>query len=169
MKARWMVVLGVTALAVLAATPMTLPMNKAGRVQYLDVTEVPGSSPEKLMLSARKWLAEHSHANPKVAEGEQPHCIMVGDSFQVPHTGMPYIVFFTLAFEGQGQRLCTTVGALTVFDGTGHKPLEYYLNEDGSPRIDPWLAESVDRQARELLADLHQALAPAAPQDKVAP
>jgi hypothetical protein len=163
MKTRWIVVMGLIAVTILAATPLTLPRNKAGRVQYLDATEVPGATPDQLMERARSWLAQRAHTGEDVAVGEQPHCIMVGDSFQVPHPGMPFTVFYTLAFEAQGHTLCTTVGALTVFDGTGHRPLEYYLNADGSPRIDPWLAESVDRQARALLEDLHKTMAAATP------
>ena len=163
MKARWMVILGLLAVAVLAAAPLVLPTNKAGRVQYLDATEVPGASSAEIMRRARAWLAHRAHSDEDISEGDQPHCIMVGDSFQVPHPGMPFTVFYTLAFEAQGHTLCTTVGALTVFDGTGHRPLEYYLNADGSPRIDPWLAESVDRQARALLEDLHKTMAAATP------
>ena len=58
MKARWMVLLGLLTVALVAAMPRTLPRNKAGRVQYVEVTEVPGVPPTELMKRARLRLAE---------------------------------------------------------------------------------------------------------------
>jgi|GEM_PF-6422085 len=158
MKARWMVILSLLTVALLAATPLTLPRNKAGRVQYMDTVEISGAAPSDLMRRARLWLAQRANMPADIQKGEQPHCIMVGDSFQVPHSGMPFTVFYTLAFEAEGPRLCSTVGALYVFDGSVQRPIEYYLKADGTAKMDPWLVESVDQQARTLLADLHKAL-----------
>ncbi|MGC8763308.1 MAG: hypothetical protein ACP5VN_06705 [Acidobacteriota bacterium] len=158
MRGRWVFALGLVAVALAAAAPVTLPINKAGQVQYMEVVEVPGAPQAKVMEKARLWLASHAHTPEDVTQGEQPHCIMVGDSFEVAREGMPITVFFTLAFEAKDHQLCATVGALRVFDGSVQRPLEYYLNKDGSPRVNPWLAESVDRQARAFLADLSQAL-----------
>jgi hypothetical protein len=163
MKARWMVILGLLAVAVLAAAPLVLPTNKAGRVQYLDATEVPGASSAEIMRRARAWLAHRAHSDEDISEGDQPHCIMVGDSFQVPHARMPITVFYTLAFEARDHELCATVGALTVFDGSVQRPIEYFLNKDGTPKMKAWLLESVDRQAKDLLADLRHDMAAAAP------
>jgi hypothetical protein len=159
MRGRWVFALSLAAVALAAAAPVSLPMNKAGQVQYMEVMEVPGAPQAKVMEKARLWLARHSHRPEDVTPGEQPHCIMVGDSFEVTREGMPVTVFFTLAFEARDHQLCATVGALRVFDGSVQRPLEHYLNKDGTPRVNPWLAESVDRQARSLLADLSQALA----------
>jgi hypothetical protein len=158
MRGRWVFASGLVAVAVAAAAPVSLPMNKAGQVQYMEVVEVPGAPQAKVMEKARLWLAKHARGPEDVTQGEQPHCIMVGDSFEVAREGMPITVFFTLAFEARDHQLCATVGALRVFDGSGQRSLEYYLNKDGTPRVNPWLAESVDRQARALLADLSQAL-----------
>ncbi|MGA9751776.1 MAG: hypothetical protein WBS54_08300 [Acidobacteriota bacterium] len=158
MKARWIVLLGLLTVVLVAAVPLTLPRNKAGRVQYVEVTQVPGVPPTELMKRARLWLAQRAHTAADVTVGEEPHCIMAGDSFQVPRQGMPITVFYTLAFEAQGNALCSTVGAFSVFDGSVRRPLEYYLKADGTARMNAWLVESVDQQARGLLADLHQAL-----------
>ena len=53
-----MVLLGLLTVALVAAVPLTLPRNKAGRMQYVEVTEVPGVPPTELMKRDRLWLAE---------------------------------------------------------------------------------------------------------------
>lgn len=156
MNKTWIFLLTLVGIVLLASVPTVLPMNKAGRVQYLETIPVPGATPADLMQRGRLWLAQRGQSGEDVTPGDQPHCIMVADSFQISHPGMPITVFYTLAFETRGPELCATIGAMRVFDGSVERPIEYYLNKDGEPKVNPWLAESVDQQARALLADLRE-------------
>ncbi len=156
MRIRCALFVGLMAIGLLAATPVKLPMNDVGRVQYVYVTEVPGASPAELMKRARNWLTQKNGGDSRIVGEAQPHCIVVGETFEIPHEGMPVSIYYTLAFEARPGRFCATAGAMYVFDGSIRHPLEHYLNPDGTPRINAWMLESVDRQAREMLAALHE-------------
>jgi len=155
MKGRFVLAVSLMAVGLLAAAPLKMPLNEVGRVQYVDTVDAPGVSSAELMKRARTWLVGRSHLKAGDLGGAQPHCIVVGETFEVPHTGMPVSVFYTLAFEAQPGRFCATAGAMYVFDGSVRRPLEHYLRSDGTPRLNAWMIESVDKQTRGLLAELH--------------
>ena len=53
-----MVPLGLLTVALGAAMPLPLPRDKAGRVRYVEVTQVPGVPQTELMKRGRLRLAE---------------------------------------------------------------------------------------------------------------
>lgn len=131
-----------------AQVPVKLPMNASGRIQY----EERGA--------AEGWTARDRLA-PSASEcGQDPErCLLVKGFFRVARPkGRPAVTTYELAIAFEDGRYRLLLGAIDVVEGGPSGPLERSLRADGTPVENLWLVESVDRDARRLLADLREAL-----------
>jgi hypothetical protein len=142
-----------------AQVPVKLPMGASGRVQYEDWGEAEGATARELLSRARSWARDRLASTATECDQNAERCLLAKGSFRVARPkGPPAVAAYELAIAFEDGRYRVLLGAIEVVEGSPSGPIERSLRADGAPLGNVWLVESVDRQARLVLADLREAL-----------